>query len=65
MDNQEVLDLAAKVDIIIANGVVYYVDRVDYDEQVVHCSLVGGMPCCILALNLVQGFDVKYYMETK
>jgi len=61
MNKHEALDLAAKVDAILANGVIYFVDRVDFDDMLVYCHTWCNTPRIITALNLAQGLHVAFY----
>lgn len=58
------LELAIASDIVIANGIVYHIERVDCDEQVIYCR-DGKWPCCIDLYMLSRSQKAEFFTKTE
>lgn len=66
MDNlKETLELAIVSHLFVANGVTYYIDRVDCDEQVCYCHSWNGGDVEIDLLYMDRSRNIKFYKEAE
>ena len=59
------IDKAIKSHIIVANNKVYYIHKVDCDEEILYCHDVEGVDFIIDAHMIALSHDVRYYEELK
>jgi len=62
---KETLEKAIKAHLFIANGILYYIDRVDCDEQICYCHFSNGDAAAVSLNMMAFSYTIEFYSKVE